>query len=129
MDLEKVYRKVGRKYVECGYNNIPDISDGIWIISSKPYSKSYSSLFWKVGDLKRPVDVVTHASLQQMSDDLASYLIKLGDTNSNEYRMAKEKCGGYLQGAVSYCNISASDLCSLFLSEIASKLEKTERER
>lgn len=124
--MEKVYRKVGRKYVECGYNNIPDISDGIWIVSSKPYSKSYSSVFWKVGDLKRPVDVVTHASLQQMSDDLANYLLRLGDQNSSEWKQAKEKLGSYLSGSVSYHNICASDLSTLFMAHIASKLEKTE---
>lgn len=128
-DIEKVYRKVGRKYVECGYNNIPDISDGIWIVSSKPYSKGYSSVFWRVGDLKRPVDVVTHAALQTMSDDIARYMMNLCKEESEEYKDAKEVCGGYLHGVPSFYNISAGDMASLLLRRIATHLEKVENER
>lgn len=37
--MEKIYRKLENgRYVEAGYN-IPDISDGIWVVQTKPYSK------------------------------------------------------------------------------------------
>ena len=124
--MEKVYRKIGRKYVECGYNNIPDISDGIWLVQSKPGSKGYSSVFWKVGNIERPVDVVTHAALQSIEEDLSMYLRKLGDTDSKEYKEATELAGGYIQGPISYYNVSAADLCSLFLRRIALHLEDGE---
>ena len=75
--MEKLYRKNSKgRYESIGYNSIPDLSDGIWLVQSSPSSRSVSSLVWKVGDLKRPVDIVTHASLQAVADDLVSYLMK-----------------------------------------------------
>lgn len=124
--MEKVYRKVGRKYVECGYNNIPDISDGIWLVQSKPGSKGYSSVFWKVGNVERPADVVTHAALQSIEEDLAQYLVNLGKADSKEFREAKEIAGGYLTEPIGVYNISASQLCSLLLRRIALHLEDGE---
>ena len=125
--MEKLYRKNNKgRYEEIGYNGIPDISDGIWIVQSKPNSKSYNSMFWKIGNLERPVDVVTHASLQTLSDDLSSYLMKLGDNTSKEWQEAKETLGGYLTEPIRYYNISASDLVSLFIRRIATHLEETE---
>lgn len=124
--MEKVYRKIGKRYVECGYNNIPDISDGIWIVRSNPGRKGQTSMFWKVGNIERPVDIVTHAALQSIEEDLAHYLLKLGDVNSTEFQEAKEIAGGYLNSSIGYTNISASQLCSLFLRRIALHLEDGE---
>lgn len=124
--MEKVYRKIGKRYIECGYNNIPDISDGIWIVKSNPGIKGQTSLFWKVGNIERPVDVVTHAALQSIEEDLAHYLLKLGDENSKEYQKAKEISAGYIRGPIGYHNVSAADLCSLFLRRIALHLENGE---
>lgn len=124
--MEKVYRKIGKRYVECGYNNIPDISDGIWLVRSNPGRKGQTSLFWKVGNIERPVDVVTHAALQSIEEDLAHYLLKLGDENSSEYKEAVELAAGYIKRPISYHNVSAADLCSLFLRRIALHLEDGE---
>lgn len=124
--MEKVYRKVGRRYVSCGYNDIPDISDGIWMVQSSPSSKSIYSLFWRVGELNRPVDVVTQAAIQSISDDIASYLVKLGK-DGKEYDEAKELVGGYLKGHPSFVNISAGDMASLILRRIALHLEEGEK--
>lgn len=121
--MDKLYRKVGKKYVSVGYD-IPDISDGIWMVQSKPSSKRQTSLVWKVGDLKRPVDVVTHAALQTMEKDICSYIMKLSDENSEEYKEAKEICGGYLMGPIGFTNISPSDIATLFLRRVAINIEK-----
>ena len=124
--MEKRYRKNNKgRYEECGYETSKEISDGIWLVQSKPYSKSTTSLVWKVGDLKRPVDVVTIAALESFTDDLTQYLMKLTEEGSEELKEAKERLGGYLHGAVGYQNISASDLCSLFLRRIAMECEET----
>jgi hypothetical protein len=120
--MEKIYRKIGKRYVECGYN-IPDISDGIWLVQSNPNSKSQQSLVWKVGDLKRPVDVVTHAALQSVGDDLASYLTALTNENTPEFKEIKKMYGAWVTGAIGYYNISASDLVSLLLRRLAIHLE------
>ena len=118
--MEKMYRKLpSGRYEYIGYSGVPDMSDGIWLVQTNPHSRSVSSLIWKVGDLKRPVDIVTHASLQTMSDDLVSYLMKLGDIDSNEYKEAVDIMGGYIRGPVHYANISAHDIVSLLIRQIA----------
>ena len=124
--MEKLYKKNDKgRYVECGYDTRHEISDGIWLVQSNPNSRSTTSLLWKVGDLKRPVDVVTIAALESFSDDLTKYLLKLTEEGSEELKEAKGILGGYLHGAVQYGNISAADLCSLFLRRIASECEDT----
>lgn len=122
--MERLYRKIGRRYVEYGFGGIPDISDGIWLVQNNSHSKSQSSLLWKVGDIKRPVDVTAHASIQSMERDITNYLMKLSDVNSIEYNEALEICGGYLRGPVHFTNISASDIIMLLLRQIAIKCEQ-----
>lgn len=124
--MEKLFRKNSKgRYEECGYDVRHDMQDGIWLVQSKPGRKSTTSLVWKVGDVKRPVDVVTIAALESFNDDLTNYLMKLTEEGSEELKEAKELLGGYMYGAVGYQNISASDLCSLFLRRIAMECEET----
>lgn len=126
MNQEKLYKKVGRRYVEVSMSERFDMQDGVWLVQNKPNSKSMSSLYWKVGDLKRPVDIVTHAGLQTLEDDLAQYLIALSDNKSKEFIEAKEICGAWLTQPVGYYNISASQLVSLFIRRISTYLEEGE---
>ena len=122
--MEKVYRKDEKgRYHSVGYNDVVDLPDGIWLIQSNPSSKSITNMVWKVGDVKRPVDVVTHASLQAMERELCSYVQKLSDVQSQEYKDAEKICGGYLKGAVNFTNVSPADLVSLMLRQIAFKIE------
>jgi hypothetical protein len=122
--MEKVYRKNSKgRYEVIGYNNIPDLSDGIWLVQSNSGSRSITSLVWKVGDLKRPVDIVTHASLQAISGKLTSYLMKLSDDQSDEYKEAANIMGGYIRGPIHFTNISAHDIVSLLIRQIAIKYE------
>ena len=83
-----------------------------------------SSLVWKVGDLKRIADITTHASLQSYEDDLTNYLMKLTDSNSEEYKSAVEQMGCWIKGPIGYNGISARDLCILFLRQLAINIEK-----
>lgn len=124
--MEARYRKNSKgRYEVCGYETSTEVSEGIWLVQNKPHSKSTTSLVWKVGDLKRPVDVVTIAALESFNDDLTRYLMKLTEEGSEELKEAQERLGGYMHGAVGYQNISASDLCSLFLRRIAMECEET----
>jgi hypothetical protein len=59
-----------------------------------------------------------------MTSKLAQYLLKLSEEGSEEFKQAKEQLGGYLHGAPSFYNISASDLASLFLRQIAMEVEE-----
>ena len=125
--MEKLYRKVGKRYKPAGLGSIPDISDGIWMVQTNPTSKRQTSLLWKVGELKRPVDVVTHASLQTMEEDIIKYISKLSDEESEEYKEAKEICGGFLRGPVGFSNISPADLATLFLRRVAINIENEKK--
>ena len=90
--MTPIYRKNSKgRYEECGYDVRHDMQDGIWMVQSKPYSKSTTSLVWKVGDLKRPVDVVTIAALESFTDDLTQYLMKLTEEGSDELKEAKDR--------------------------------------
>jgi hypothetical protein len=118
--MEDMYRKLpSGRYEKVGYWNVPDLSDGIWLVQTNPHSRSVSSLIWKVGDLKRPVDIVTHASLQAVADNLVSYLMKLSDDQSDEYKEAVDIMGGYIRGPIHFSNVSASDIVSLLIRQIA----------
>jgi hypothetical protein len=121
--METTYKKVGRKYVSIGYN-IPDITDGIWIVQSTPYSKSITSLAWKVGDLKRPVDVVTHATIQTIGDELVQYITKLSQEDSPEFKEITKHYGHYIRGPVGLYNISPSDFITVLLRKIATIIER-----
>jgi hypothetical protein len=120
--MEKLYKKVGNRYVSVGYSS-PDISDGIWMVQSKPSSKSITSLVWKVGEIKDVVDVTTHAALQACEDDLTKYLMKLSDETTDEYKEARNICGGFMQGPVKLYNISPADIVTLFLRQLAIKTD------
>ena len=124
--MEKLYRKKknGRYEEVIGYTDT--LSDGIWLVQTKPYSRSLTSLVWKVGDTKRLTDVTTHAALQSYEDDLTDYLMKLTDVNSEEYKEALDQMSGWIKGPVGYSNISARDLCILFLRQIAINIENDE---
>lgn len=122
--MEKLYRKKsnGRYQEVIGYTDT--LSDGIWLVQTNPHSRSMSSLVWKVGDLKRIADITTHASLQSYEDDLTNYLMKLTDSNSQEYKSAVEQMGNWIKGSIGYSGISARDLCILFLRQLAINIEK-----
>ena len=128
--MEKLYRKNsnGRYQKVIGYANT--LPDGIWLVQTKPHSRSMSSLVWKVGDLKRIADITTHASLQSYEDDLTNYLMKITDSSSEEYTSAVEQIGsGWIKGPIGYSNISARDLCILFLRQIAINIENEDKSR
>lgn len=125
--MEELYRKKsnGRYQKVISYKD--NLSDGIWLVQTTPNSRSISSLIWKVGDLKRIADVTTHAALQSYEDDLTGYLIKLTDSNSEEYKEAVEQMGGWIKGHIGYSGISARDLCILFLKQLAIKVENEDK--
>ena len=126
--MEKVYRKLPNgRYEHIGYNNTPDISNGVWLVQNGKGYKSHSSLLWRVGDTGRVTDVITHAKLQTMNDELCTYLMNLTKSEDTPERQdAKEILGGYLRGDIGFYGISPSDLTSLFVRQIGLILEKTE---
>lgn len=116
--MEKLYRKKSNgRYESVGYN-IPDISDGIWLVQSKPGIKSISSLVWKVGDLKEPVNVVDLASLHTIKDNLINWLNELQKENSETFNKAKDLFKGHITDNPKLYNISSSDFIDLLLNEI-----------
>lgn len=122
--MEKLFRKVGKRYVVAGYD-FPTLSEGIWLVQEKPGSRSTSSLVWKIGDIKRPVDIATRAGVLALQDDLVDYLRNLSDESSQEYQELKKKCGSYaLSGAPQISNIAISDFADAILNRIGIHFEK-----
>lgn len=122
--METLYRKKENgRYEKATIEFGERLSDGIWLVQNGKHSRSMSSLVWKVGDLKRVTDVVTHSALYSFEQDLTEYLMNLSKEGSEELKDAENLLGGYLRGAVEFYNISASDLCHLFLRRIAINIE------
>jgi hypothetical protein len=123
--MEKLYRKKknGRyESVSFSYHN-NELSDGIWMVQTKPGSRSLTSLFWKVGNYERPVDVVTHATMQTLADPLTDHLRELANVESEAYKSLEKRLGGYLGGAVNITNIAVQDLASEILRRISEEIE------
>ena len=123
--MNELYRKKknGRYEKVVGY--IDTLPDGIWLVQTKPSSTRISSLIWKVGDLKRVVDVTTHAALQSYDDNLTNYLMKLTDINSEEYKDAVLQLGSWIKDPIDIRGISPNDLSILILRQIAINIEQT----
>ena len=123
--MKELYRKKknGRYEKVVGY--IDTLPDGIWLVQTKPSSTRISSLIWKVGDLKRVVDVTTHAALQSYDDNLTNYLMKLTDINSEEYKDAVLQLGSWIKDPIDIRGISPNDLSILILRQIAINIEQT----
>ena len=123
--MEKLYRKRSNgRYESIGFNDVPDLTDGIWLVQSKPGWKSSSNLIFRIGDVKGIADITTHAALQAMSNDLALYVSKLQDESSVEYLDAKKLLGSWIRGPISTNGIAPADLSSLLLRRIAFNLDK-----
>jgi hypothetical protein len=123
--MEELFRKKTNGRYEKVIGHIDTLQDGIWLIQSKPSSRSISSLLWKVGDLKRIADITTHAALQSYEDDLTNYLVKLTDVNSQEYKNAVIQLGSWIKEPIDFTGISPRDLSILILRQIAINIEQT----
>jgi hypothetical protein len=124
--MEKIYKKVGNRYVEAGYNS-PDLVDGIWLVQSKEHSKSMTNMVFRVGDLKNPRDVITQGALMSIQDDISSYVVKLTKEDTQEFKDLKNQYKGWVHGPLGVYNISIGDFVSVILNRIAENLERTEK--
>lgn len=123
--MEQLYRKKENgRYEKAGLGGLPDLVDGIWLVQNTSYSKSLTPLVWRVGDLKRPVDVVTHAALYGMTDKLVKYFMALGNKESEEWKEAKEVLRDWLRDEIFVANVSPNDIISLLLRKIAMIIEE-----
>lgn len=97
--MEKLYKKIKSgsraRYEEVGYTNIPDITDGIWLIKSDKLGKSYSNLVFKLGEIKNPVDVVTRCSLYSLQNEFMEYLNNIQDEHTDDFIQLRKNCSGY----------------------------------
>lgn len=123
--METLYRKTkSNRYVPTRVAYGDGLAEGIWLVQTQPHSKSMTNLVYLVGDLKRPVDVVTHAAIQSMRDELTRYLSNLREEESAEYLEAKKMAGGFIHGPISIYNASCSDVIQLLLRKIALIMEE-----
>ena len=122
--MEKLYRKLPNgRYEATGYD-IDNLSDGIWLVQTNPFSRSMTNLVWRVGEIKKPADIVTHASLQAIENELTMYLYQLTKDSSEEYKELKKMYGNWVRGPLQVGNISCSELVSIILRQIAIKIDE-----
>lgn len=125
--MEELYRKLPNgRYEKVGLGFNETLSDGIWLVQSNKYSRSITSLLWKLGDLKKISDITTYSGLFANEHKLVDYLLKLRDENSDEYKEAKSILGGYLIGSITFNNISLHDIISLILRKLGQELDKND---
>lgn len=123
--MNKIYKKLpSGRYEPIGLETTDYLQDGIWMVSSKPYSYAKTSMLWRVGDIGKPFDLVTYSALLTIEDELSAYLLRLEDETSDEYREAKENSGGYISGKIGVYGISAADLISLMLRKITMLMDE-----
>lgn len=75
--METYYVKEGRKYRPIGCLPSGHVWPGLWLIEETKCSRKKTNMKYivqRVGDLKKPIDVVSMAALMTMSDGLASRL-------------------------------------------------------
>lgn len=123
--MESLYKKIKGKYVDAGYIGAPELYDGVWLVQKRKYSKSTSSLIWKLGDIPM-ADVNLHVSIMKHEDELVSYLMKLKDIDSDEYKEAAN-LSGHINGPLEFYNWSANDFI-LFLLRKLGQLVQEEKE-
>jgi hypothetical protein len=84
MDDNTIYRKEGHRYVPIAWVPTDMLTPGIHLVEISPHGRKRSSLDWlcrKVGEVKKPIDIVSLATLCTMSDGLASHIAKLSEEN------------------------------------------------
>lgn len=120
--MEKLYRKVGRRYVEVGYD-IPDINDGFYFTQkTKSGRRTTSVLYWLGKSPKEPVDLEFLADIMQFDNELAKYLMKLCEEDSEEFKELKES--NNIKEPLKFYNISSYDLAQCVLRFLYNKGKK-----
>ena len=117
--MEQLYRKVGKRYVPAGTNELY-LSDGLWLITKN--KKRMMNLTYYIGEVTTPINLNNHAYLQKFNSDLGMFIQSLQDVNSDEYKEAKKQLGGWIKGDIRLIGIASQDLASLVLKFLAEKL-------
>lgn len=125
--METLYKKVNGKYVECGYTNTPDLYDGVWLVQKRKNSKSTTGLIWKLGDIPM-ADVNLFVSILKFDDELSTYLLRLTQEDSKEYKEAKEHFGEWIKGPLHIYEWSIRDLTMVILKKLGQLIQNEKEE-
>lgn len=121
--MEKLYKKVGKKYVEVGYN-LPDIPDGFYFSQKiKNGTRTTSVNYWLGSNPQEPVELQKLVQVMQHDDALASFLNQIQDKNSDEFKKLNNDCNHKLSEATQILNISTHDLSVAILRFIFKQLK------
>lgn len=105
-----------------GYN-IPDLTDGIWMVRTESHSKSMTSLVWKIGNIPK-ADLNLYASLQKYGDDLSRFILELNDVTSDAYKFYSETSMGWDENSIGFYGISSSELITAILRKLAMLIQE-----
>ena len=76
------YIKKGRKYIPVGGHSLPfdNIADGIWVVQSKPGSRSYTSILYRMNhDFDKFHDLNFYAEQVEMQEVLVGVIREMVD--------------------------------------------------
>lgn len=76
------YIKKGRKYIPVGGHSLPfdNIADGIWVVQSKPDSRSYTSILYRMHhDFNKFYDLNFYAEQVEMTEVLVGVIREMVD--------------------------------------------------
>ena len=119
--METLYKKVGNKYEPVGYTNVPDLYDGVWLVQRREHSKSTSGLIWRLGDIPM-ADVNLFVSLFKYEDDISSFLVKMSDETSDEFKQSG------LKKAPKYYDVSAVEYASIIIKKLGTLIQSEKQE-
>ena len=77
--METIYRKVNGRFVAIGMNGLPDIHNGIWIVTRDNNSVSSKNICAYLSRLPEPIDVQKYASLEKLKEIFTSKILNMND--------------------------------------------------
>lgn len=103
------YRSIGTAAPEVLY-------DGLYFHQKqRTGSRTTSIQHWVGADPKQPVDVLRLVDIMKNDEDVANYLMRLQDGNSEEFKKLKRDSHGWVKDPLRIFNISMSDLAQAIL--------------
>ncbi len=83
--MEKLYRKVGKRYEEVGTSyNTDFIYKGLFFTKQSQYGKHTENILYWLKDISKPIDVQLLTEIHTTKDDILKYLTSVTNKTAND---------------------------------------------
>ncbi len=83
--MEKLYRKVGKRYKEVGTSyNTDFIYKGLFFTKQTQYGRSTENILYWLKDISKPIDVQLLTEIHTTKDDVLKYLTSVTNKTAND---------------------------------------------